>query len=614
LVVDTAAPAMIEASIANKATIAVGLADNPANAAVGLQKTGSGALYLNGESSYRGDTLIQSGTVVVGADATATTGPLGAPNGGIVILSGGMLVGDGAMSRDTGKVIQAAPGFSRLGSDTTAIKVSDSTIQSGATLETRGGVETGQMSVQGTWLLSGTDPVSVAQMNAASGALLIWNKPMASTAIVVTSPGAIPTDLRSAQVAVSGSVAQSAQNFKGGTVVGTLVQSSGTLVSSNSVVQPAGRVRFRLDLHPAVGAAPGVIELVVDLNEYERDGGRAFAGLSALWSRRGTAMDEPLVARLNTLAATPSLQPAIGMGVRMRSIDSKAVREPEKIRSSEDWGVDDRGVEVWVAGYGVRNHFSEDAGRGFGAAQSSEGGGALGIERRVDDARGGVVFVVGQGDGRVRDPSLEVDSDYWGVGGYGSIRIGAVTLDSSAMWGRNDQESTRETAGGAAKAKFSSGELHAGVGMTLNLTTVGRPWQVAPVARLQYVNIAQGAFEEKGGSFPVAFDKIKNDRLLSKVGFRVGRHGPVSAGIDLGVDGAAYWVHDYTSNGKTIPYRVGASSFSVAGRNLVTDSAMFDLGVQATFGNKLTLGVSGRQQVGGDQYQTSGLFSVGVRF
>lgn len=46
----------------------------------------------------------------------------------------------------------------------------------------------------------------------------------------------------------------------------------------------------------------------------------------------------------------------------------------------------------------------------------------------------------------------------------------------------------------------------------------------------------------------------------------------------------------------------------------MTDSAMFDLGVQATFGGKLTLGVSGRQQVGGEQYQTTGLFSVGVKF
>ena len=70
----------------------------------------------------------------------------------------------------------------------------------------------------------------------------------------------------------------------------------------------------------------------------------------------------------------------------------------------------------------------------------------------------------------------------------------------------------------------------------------------------------------------------------------------------------------YTSNGKAIPYRVGTSSFTVAGRNLVADSAMLDLGAQATFGNKLTLGVNGRQQVGGEQYQTTGLFFVGVRF
>jgi outer membrane autotransporter protein len=446
-------------------------------------------------------------------------------------------------------------------------------------------------------------------MNAASGALLIWNKPMASTAIVVTSPGAIATDLHSAQVAVSGSVAQSAQNLKGGTVVGTLVQSNGTLVSPNPVVQPAGRVRFRLDLRPVVGAAPGVIKLVVDLNEYERDGGRAFAGLSALWSRRGTAMHEPITSRLNALASITPSEPSLSMGVGVQSVDAKAIKDPDNTQFTED-----RGWEAWVSGFGVRNHFSEDAVRGFGSAQSTESGGAFGIEPQVGGARGGFVVVVGQGDGRVSDPSLRVDADYWGLGGYGSVRIGAVTLDSSAMWGRNDQESTREAAGGTAKAKFSSDELHAGIGMTLNLTNAGSPWQVAPVARLQYANIAQGAFEEQGGSFPVAFDKIKNDRLLSKVGLRVGRHGPVSTGIDLGVDGAAYWVHDYTSNAKAIPYRVGTSSFSVAGRNLVTNSAMFDLGVQATFDNTLTLGVSGRQQVGGDQYQTTGLFSVGMKF
>jgi len=451
--------------------------------------------------------------------------------------------------------------------------------------------------------------VKVAQMDAASGALLIWNKPMASTAIVVTSPGGIATDLHSAQVAVSASLAQGAQNLKEGTVVGTLVQSTGGLVSPNSVVQPAGRVRFRLDLHPAAGAAPGVIELVVDRNESERDGGRAFAGLSSLWSRRGTAMDEPLMARLNALAAMTPLEPALSMGVRVRPLDSKTVIEPEKVLFAVD-----RGMEAWVTGYGARNHVSEDAAGGFGSAQSTESGGAFGLERQVGDARGGFVVVVGQGEGRVSDPALKVDSDYWGVGGYGSVRIGAITLDASAMWGRNDQESTRDALGGTAKAKFSSDELHAGVGLTLNLTNARSPWQIAPVVRIQYVNIAQGAFEEQGGTFPVAFGKINNDRLLSKVGLRIGRHGLVSTHVDLGVDGAAYWVHDYTSNGRAIPYRVGTSSFTISGRNLVSDSAMFDLGVQATFSDKLTLGASGRQQVGGDQYQTTGLFSVGVKF
>lgn len=98
------------------------------------------------------------------------------------------------------------------------------------------------------------------------------------------------------------------------------------------------------------------------------------------------------------------------------------------------------------------------------------------------------------------------------------------------------------------------------------------------------------------------------------MGLRIGRQSSLSTRIGLGLDGAAYWVHDYTSKGKTIPYRVGASNLTTTGRSLFSDSAIFDLSVQATFSEKLTLGLSGRQQIGSDQYQTTGLFSVGVKF
>jgi hypothetical protein len=41
---------------------------------------------------------------------------------------------------------------------------------------------------------------------------------------------------------------------------------------------------------------------------------------------------------------------------------------------------------------------------------------------------------------------------------------------------------------------------------------------------------------------------------------------------------------------------------------------MFDIGVQAILDEKLTLEASGRQQVSGDQHETTGLLSVGVKF
>lgn len=619
LVVQSPTPAVIEANIADRATISVALADDPANGIVGLTKTGTGDLLLSGNSMYRGDTRIKGGVVRVGADATATTGPLGAPNAsGIVVLAGGMLVGDSTVSRNTGKPVDVQSGMNRLGSDMTAIRVGNTTIQSGATLETRGALETARMAVRGTWILSGATPVTVSEMEASNGARLVWSKPLASTAIIVNSNGAVSTDLQAARVEIAPTAAQSAQRMKSGSVVGTLVQAPGTLVSPSTLIQPDGRVRFSLNLRPAVGAVPGGIDLVVDRNDTERDGGRAAAGFSALWARRGTAMDEPLFARLNALAAMPPLQTGINLGVRIRRMDAKTVKPPQTAPAPDKTVVleESGGWEVWAAGYGLRNDISADPSQSYGAARSTEGGGAVGIEKRVGDARGGLLVVVGQGSGSLDDPyaGLRVNSDYWGVGGYGSVRIGAVTLDASAMWGRNEQESTRESLGEPVRAKFSSGEFHGSLGVTLNLAGAKSPWQISPMARLQYLHISQGAFEERGGLFPAAFDKIGNERLLSKVGLRIGRVAAVNAKMDLGFTGAAYWVHDYTSAGKAIAYRVGRARFSAPGRRWLADSAMFDFGVQATFSQKLTLGLSGRQQVGADQYQTTGLFSLALQF
>jgi outer membrane autotransporter protein len=286
-------------------------------------------------------------------------------------------------------------------------------------------------------------------------------------------------------------------------------------------------------------------------------------------------------------------------------LDSKTVRVPEK----PSVYVEDRGLEAWTAAYGSESHLS-----GTGAARASVGGGAFGVENQVGDFRSGFVLVVGQGDARVRVPDLRVVSDSWAVGGYGSVAVGAVTLDSSVLWGVVDQESIRVDGLGTARARFASNEFHTGIGATVNMAPAGSAWQIAPVARLEFVNLSREAFGEQGGVFPAKFGALSSNRLVSKLGLRIGHQSALSARVDFGIDAGAYWVHDYAGLGGSMPYSVGNSNFTADVPRIGLNSAMFDFGLKATFAEKFTLGLNGRQQVGADQYQTTGVFSLGVKF
>ena len=275
----------------------------------------------------------------------------------------------------------------------------------------------------------------------------------------------------------------------------------------------------------------------------------------------------------------------------------------------------DRNWMVWTSGYGSWGRTPADA-AGNGKSRSSGGGGSIGLERQMGDLMAGLLVSVGESVTHADDPSMRVKSDSWNVGGYGSMNIGAITLDASALWGTSEQDTQRAGVGGSgtAAARYSTQNWQTGIGVATNLAPKNSSWQISPVARLKYLNSSEDAFTETGTALNVGSSAHNDSHVISKLGLRLAKTVQLFPGVALGVDGAGYWVHDYNSQGRYLSYTLGGASYTSRTRDRQPDSAQVNLGMQATFTESVILRLSGQQDLSEDRKQTSGVFSVAYRF
>jgi uncharacterized protein with beta-barrel porin domain len=339
------------------------------------------------------------------------------------------------------------------------------------------------------------------------------------------------------------------------------------------------------------------------------DGGGTFASVAAAVPAQALAASASVDSHLDDLSA-PGGGASLSMGVRVGAPSKGTVS-----MSTPGGGEHDRNWMVWTSGYGSWGRTSADA-AGNGKSRSSGGGGTMGLERQMGDVMAGVLVSVGESVTRADDPYLKVKSDSWNVGGYGSMNIGAITLDASALWGTSEQESQRAGIGGSgtATARYSTQNWQTGVGVVANLAPKDSSWQVSPVARLKYLNSSEDAFSETGTALNVGSSAHNDSHVISKLGLRIAKNSQLTSSTVLGLDGAAYWVHDYNSEGRDLQYSLGGLHYTSRTRDRQPDSAQLNLGMQATFSDMLTLRLSGQQDLGEERKQTTGLFSVAYKF
>lgn len=610
---------------------------------VSLRKKGGGAVYLTAPNRYSGGTVLEQGSIIVADNEALGFGP--------VTLRGGVLASDRPQGRTLLNSIRVTGG-AQLGVDDTSITVADTLIEAGASLNLKGQVEmTMPMSLRGTLVLSSADlvnKVKVADLNVSPNAVIIWDKAKGTPGIQLTAPAG-PVNLAGVKVGVTSEAIQASGPLRKGDLFATVLTTPNGIVSLPQAQNGGGIISFHVDPN----SGPNDVNLIVDRRPYREfvrpagdptfgdaleklrsnpaydsvldrldslatrseiesairalDGGLAFANLSALSTRHSLVVGGVLDDHLDELTLRDRPGTALSMGVKqvLRPTQAPSSNRAVVIGGSNPW-------TYWNAGYGSWTHLNEHG--GFGSASSKEGGAAMGLERQVGNAVGGLIVIAGEQISLASDPELRVRSDYFNFGAYSSVAIGQFTVDASGLWGIGENESRRPVAGATATADYRSHDWQAGVGATVNLAPEQSQWRVAPVARLKFAHSNADHFEEHGSLLPIGSSGFNNDRLLSNLGFGISRAGRIAARIDLGVDAGAYWVHDFASKGREQSFQIAGINYQTRGRSSDADFAQLKLGVHTTFSDTWAIRLSGQRDIGNQWTQTSGIFSVGVHF
>ena len=626
-----------------------------------LTKNGSGNLTLSGNNASLNGLTIDEGAVSVTSNAALGTGNV---NVGTVASLNGIGL----------KLDQAAPTLTVNGT----LNANSLTVGAGKILKGNGVVNAGVVLAAGAQISPGNSPGMLTVGSLTGTGDYIWERTAPDAKVV--SPASVGTAGKAYdQITVTGASGSSQlsgitvrpRNLAGAEIPVTNPTAGGESFALDQVrVNPAKplvygsiikgvftdlprfggsdtaviKIRLVQNDNPANG-----VDLVVDRKSYsqfaQNRNGAAFGSyldsqLKAKYEDAGKvggllreldsySSNSDVTARLRAIDPTSAYASMFAVNVRRALVVSSAIDDHLDVISAEGamasslnlgaapavgmqtpHGASDKAFTAWTAGYAASS--SREAAGGYGSLQSTDNGGMLGLEGRLGNLTVGVVASTGQATSNFEDPSMKVDSDNWTVGGYGSVALGGVTLDATALWGNSDDKSSRAT----AKASYGSNSTQLGLGVSVNLLSPGSEWQITPVARLKYVSYSQDALEESGSSFLFKGDKMSDTALLSKLGMRVSHRSKVSKDVTLGLDGAAYWVHDFDSAGKGLNTQLlGANgSFQAIGRKTNVESAQVNLGVHATFSETVTIRLSGQQDVGSASSQSSGIFSIALNF
>ena len=496
-----------------------------------LIKSGAGRLILDGNNSYRGDTLVNGGLLSVNGTLASA----------VQVNAGGTLGGNGQVgnltARSGGRV---APGNSigtlQVNGDVVFEPGSTYAVELSPTASDRI-VATGSATVAGANMTLTLDETPLA-LNAAPGQSLLGRQ---------------------------FNVLQAANGVNG---------------QFGAVTANYAFLGGRLD-YSATGIALN-IERTAAFNSVAQTPNQRAVATAAEQLGAGNALYENLLLAADGASARNSFQqmsgeiyPAVGT---VLINDSRYLRDAV----SERLGASVFGAEagtagqdnVWLKALGAwgKTDSSDDT-AGY---TTSIGGLLAGVDGDVgDDTRLGLV-------GGYSDSSLNMGSgthsrasvDSYHLGAYLGHEIGALrlTLGGAYSWHRIDAK--RDVQVGGASGRETT--RHDAQTAQVFTEAAYRTAIVEPFANLAYVHLSTDSFTERGDAAALSAGSDSRDAVLSTLGVRALKTVAISDRHKVDLSGSLGWQHNLsdTDSSQHLAFAAGGSSFGIESSPLVRDAAL----------------------------------------
>ncbi|CAI8968470.1 subtilase-type serine protease [Pseudomonas sp. IT-232MI5] len=527
------------ASQQDKTDYAVGMARDAAWENKILQgrliKSGAGSLYLTGNNTFSGETMVNGGLLSVDGTLTST----------VTVNDGGTLSGTGVVGglilNRTGRV---APGHS-IG-----------------TLSVMRDVLMGDLSTYEVEVSPASSDRIVAEGMAAPGqgavSVSLENSPTLLSAVEARSLLGNRYVILEAKSGIWGQFGSVQPNylFIGGVLdygVTTIELSIERNATSFASVGLTPNQRAVATAAESLGAGNSVYESLL-LSENAASAQQAFQQLSG-----------EIHPALGTMLINDSRQLRDAVGERLR--DNNAAQSNGWIKALGAWGTTDSSHDT--AGY-----------------STSIGGLLAGVDGALDEQTR-IGLVTGYSDsslsmGSGTHSSAKVDSYH--LGAYAGREIGAWRLSTGAAysWHRADVKRDLQYSDLSAKQKTkvdaTSTQVFGEAAYRLHL----QPLALEPFANLAYVHLDTEGFTEKGDAAALKSSGDQRDAVLSTLGVRAIKTFNLSPQQSLDVSGHLGWQHSLSDidSEQHLRFASGGTPYAVESSALVRDAAL--VGVQAS--------------------------------
>lgn len=255
---------------------------------------------------------------------------------------------------------------------------------------------------------------------------------------------------------------------------------------------------------------------------------------------------------------------------------------------------------LWGRGFGAWGTISGD---GNAATLKRDIGGLfVGADGLVTDAiRLGVLGGYSHSDFRVTDRASSDRSDNYHVGIYGGSHWGDLAFRSGAALTWHNLSTNRAVAfPGFADSLTSqsiarTAQIFGDIGYTIRAGQLG----VEPFGNLAHVNVASGAFTEKGGTAALTSPGDSTDVTLTTLGLRGSNVFTMAHGPFMTARSTVGWQHAF---GNVTPLATlafaGGIPFGIAGAPIARDAAVIDVGLDLELTSSAVLALSYGGQFG----------------